>query len=260
MFEFRPNDIIRAYQSFKKQKDILDPIIRPFLVPSLTSKQRIELCHVAKFIMLLDNPANIVMQRDSPDFIISYKGENIGLEVEAIVKPQKVESIKSVEKLFADAAELFKREHLGCTVLANCWLTVNDFKFKKSQVGALKKEIADYIYRKVSNDPTNTKPHFISEVILMKHSDVSFTYNPGTYAVNNLNNEVLDAAIAKKEGKVFNYRINSGLHRQWLLIVIGSTGPHAYEMYPNEISISKTSEFDRIYVMEDFNAVINRIL
>jgi hypothetical protein len=259
-FDYHNDDLINAYQSLKKQRNIVYSIIHPFLLPSLTSKQRIELSHVGKFIMLLDEPASIVTQRDRPDFIISYQEENIGLEIETIVKLNKVQSIKSVEKLFEDAAELFKREHPNCNVLANCWLTFTDFKFKKSQVETLKKEIADYIYRIYSRDGDNSKPQFISKVILMKHPNVAFTYNPGAYAVNNLNNEILAAAIAKKEEKISDYRNNSKLHKQWLLIVIGSTGPQAFEMYANEINITSPSEFERIYVMEDFNGKILRVL
>jgi hypothetical protein len=64
----------------KEQERNLELIIKPFLSKKIGKKQRVELCQVGKFLTLLDYYPHIVKHCASPDFIISYNGQIIGLE------------------------------------------------------------------------------------------------------------------------------------------------------------------------------------
>jgi hypothetical protein len=260
MFEINENDLKKAIEALKEQRQKVDNVITPFLSKNLSSKQIIELSHVGKFLTLLNHPSHIITQTDSPDFIISYNGEKVGLEHERIFKADKVEMIKSVSKLFNDAAETFKLKYPNYNILAECWLSTSNFKFKKNETDKLKNEISDFIYSLLTHKNNIQKPLYIDSVQLMKHSEVSFCFNPGGYVVSDLDKQSLEKAILKKELLLEKYKVKSGLEKQWLLIVIGSASPDTYELGDNPFTIDLSSKFDRVYLMEDLNAKAWQIL
>jgi hypothetical protein len=165
-----------------------------------------------------------------------------------------------VDKLFDDAAEVFKAKYPGLNLPANCWLNSDNFIFKKADSDKLKVEIADYIFCLHTNTFSFEKPPYINKVQLMKHSQVSFCYNSGGHVVNNLDKHSLESAILKKEPLVEKYRMKSGLKKQWLLIVIGSVSPDSYEYSVNQFQVDISSSYDRVFLMEDFNAQVWQIL
>lgn len=263
MFEFDKDDLIKAIKDFKKkhkQWAKLDSIIRPFISDNLSQKKSIELCQVGKFITLLNKPSHIIKYSDSPDFIISYNGEEIGLEHERILNKDEVKKTKSISKLFDDAAEVFKLNYPDQKVLANCWLNTETFNFKKNESDKLKNEISEYVYSVLINDTSFDKPKYIDSIRLMKHTNVSFSYNPGGYIVKNLDKVTLENAISKKEPLVNKYKSNSSLKKQWLLIVIGSISPDSYEFQENQFQLDIKTNFDKVFLMEDFNEKVWQIL
>ena len=59
--------------------------------PVRNQKKIIELCHVGKFLMLLGEHSTIVRLSETPDFIVSVKGEQIGLEHQIVIDPESKE-------------------------------------------------------------------------------------------------------------------------------------------------------------------------
>lgn len=72
-----------------------------------------------------------------------------------------------------------------------------------------------------------------------------------------INEEIIHSAIIKKEKKISNYIDNCG-KKQWLLMVIGGLGETSYEM-DEYLNLNITSEFEEIYIMEDFNNILYKI-
>lgn len=213
---------------------------------------------MGKFLTLLDENSTIVKQGESPDFIILFEENKIGLEHQRIFKLGEVEFIHSVKKLFDDAAMLFRKEHPEIKILANCWLTASDFKFTKAESTNLKKEIADFIYCIVTKQKT-LRPKYISRVLIMPHTDVDFEFNSGGFVVEYIDDEFLKSAIEKKEKLVSSYIKKSNLKQQWLLLVIGDVGPHSFRFRLEQITPIESSKFDRIYLMEDFDGKVWRL-
>lgn len=260
MIEISVEDIEKAMEKLDAFGNKLRPIIAPFLNDKLSQKQRIEICHVGKFVVLLGNDSKIIEHDNSPDFIIQFEKDRIGVEHQRILRLDKVVSHKSTEKLFEDAALLFKSEHPGINILVNCWLTEETFSFTKQESNTLKKQISDYIFAIVNKSEDFQKPWFIDEILFMEHTDVEFVYNPGGFMVKRLESDSLNEAIQKKEKLIENYKAKSKLEKQWLLLVIGATSPDSYKVNVNEIAIEKSSKFERIYLMEDFDARLWRLL
>lgn len=241
-----------SIESLNRKNEEINKIIHPFLSEKLTKKQFIELSHVGKFLSIIKN-SNIIERTESPDFIISYKDEKIGLEHQQIFNSEIIEIIKSTQKLFEDSAKLFEKKNPEYKLLANCWLKTNYFNFEKKDVEKLKDEISEYIYALVTKKENIKKPSFLDKVQITKHSRVNFIYNPGAHYVEYLTPDILKQAILKKEKLAMKYIEKSKLNRQWLLIVIGSTSPDSYEYGDFPFTIEVESNFEKIFLMEDFN-------
>ena len=242
-----------------KQSNNLEIIIRPFLTDNLSEKQKIEICHVGKFLTLLEGKIEIVERSESPDFIISFNGEMIGLEHERIINTSNKKNIKSKSEFFFNAAKIFKTKYPGYNVLVNFWLEDLKFEWKKNEAPKLWDQIADYIYSQINKDTLGLKPEFIDDILIMNHNKVCFKYNEGPYYVNNIEKKLLFEAIQKKESKLNNYKYNSKLEKQWLLIVIGETSADSYEFEEDHDTIEIKTDYDKIFLMEDFNCKLREI-
>jgi hypothetical protein len=77
--------------------------------------------------------------------------------------------------------------------------------------------------------------------------------------VNDIKADDLKKAILKKEVLLNKYKSNTSLDKQWLLVVIGATSPDSFEYGDEPILLGVKSNFDNVYVMEDFNAKIWKI-
>ena len=252
MLEFNEENHAKMVQSLRAQRTKLGAIINPFRSENLTQKQTIELNQVGKFLTLLNKPSHIITHSDSPDFIISYGDQQIGLEHERVFKDENVSYVRSIKKLFFDASKIFESTYPGITLHAECYLNTDNFKFKKNEAEQLQKEIAQYIFQVYQNHLDPIKPYFIDEVSLMRYSGVSFSYNSGAHWVSNIDKTTLERAISKKNGLVKKYKVNSGKEEQWLLIVIGNASPDSYEFEENQFQIEIETTFDKVILMDDF--------
>jgi len=236
----------------------IDTIIQPFMGDNLNRKQWIELYQVGKFISLLDVYSRITERRESPDFIISFNDEFIGLEHESIKDEKIASDFQSTSALFDDAAIEFSKRFPGINILANISLSVDRLVFKKHEKSVFIDTIVDFVSNYLSNQET-PRPYFIGDINIMDHSMVSFNYNPIFHNINQLKEDRLLSAIKKKESKTTSYRENSNLEKQWLLLTIGTYYPDSFEFSDNPFQIEVISDFDRIYLMEDIHGYLWRI-
>lgn len=254
MFKIDTDKLKKEIDLVNSQSDLMEQKIGEFLNDSdLSDQKTLELCQVGKFLTLFDNDKiEILDQCESPDFIISVNDIKIGLEHETILNGQKVKQIQSINYLFNQAAKTFEIKYPDIKVLANCWLKKDDFSFRKIERKTIINQIVDYIYGLTQNLNIN-KPDFIDYIRIMKHSGVSFSFNADISNIESLDNLTLINAIEKKERLIDKYIKNSRIQKHWLLIVIGQLSPDAFEIDKFNYKIAD-SKFERIYLLEDFNA------
>lgn len=256
MFTLDPNNFEESLKKAREEMNKIKAIIDPFLNDSLSSKEVIEICHTGKFIIVFDEKIQLVGKREAPDFVIEYDGEKIGLEVERIFNPDEVQNIKSKQELFNKAANEFENKFPSEKLLANYWLQ-DGFTFKGNQKNILIEEIVKFTYDLIS-DKNPPYPSYIEKVDIMNHSGVSFNSNEGAYMIKDLPSENLIKAIEKKEAKVANYKANTGLDSQWLLLVSG-IGLDSFGIEDAEIPKEVESQFEHIFLLEDFDARVTKI-
>lgn len=252
------NESLRqAKKVIDEQKRKLNSLISPFLTKSLSKKEVIELGNLGKFILQIDEDVKILAKRESPDFVIENKGTLIGLEIEGIFNAEKVQSVKSIEKLFENAAVKFREIYPDIKALVNFQID-RSFVVRQKEKKEKIEQIINYVYGLISKN-TVQKPDFIESTEIMKHSRLNFNYFQGAYFVNHINDELIKKAIQKKEDKFENYTANSNTAHQWLLIVIDSGAAESY-VIDEDISLKKvSSKFERIYILEDLINQVTRI-
>lgn len=251
-------DLKSKIQEANIEHNQLKKIIKPFINIELNRKQLIEVCQVGKFVLTFASNTYIISKCESPDFIISYNGESIGLELESIMN-KVPKNFNSIKNLIYDASDVFKDKYPGINLLVNIYLKDNNFNFKKVQATELKNSIADCIYDYFTLKNNATPPDFIESIDIYPHSKVVFSYNPGAYYVESLSEKNIIDFIKRKEKKVKNYIHNSSLQKQWLLMMIGTIDPNSYDFDDEPLDLEIESDFDRIFIMADYSCKIIEI-
>jgi len=254
VFKIDKDKLKEAIDKANLQGDSIEKKIGKILVDStLSEHKKLELCQVGKFLTLFESQnTEILEQCESPDFIISVNDRRIGLEHELILNGQNVKQIQSIKNIFKLAAKVFKDKYPNIKVLANCWLTKDNFNFRQIDKKIIVNQIVDYIYELTQNSNIN-KPDFLDDVKISKHSGVSFSFNADISNIGFLDNSILSKAIMKKEALIEKYIINSGIKEQWLFLVIGQVSPDSYGLDELDFKITD-SRFERIYLFEDFKS------
>ena len=246
---------IQNQKSILENQDTLQGIIGDFVdrlnsSPSKNRKKIRELCHVGKFLMLLGNEYRIDQLFETPDFIINNNGNLIGLEHQNVIDQKSKEREGFFENIFSIAESELQVDSELPNFLANCYLN-DDLTFQLADKARLIHEIKLVVKHHILHS-TLLPNSLIREIFSMPHSGKNIITNFGAWWQKEMSTDVLLAAISHKESKLPMYRKNS-VPNQWLLLVIGGLKNSSYE-WNKEISIELNTKFNKIYLLEDFNA------
>lgn len=221
------------------------------------TKKILELCHFASFVIALEN--NEVIQsvsevkirqlHEEPDFIIDFKGEIIGVELQRI-KNIRVEIEGRKNSLLNKAEIVFKSKYPDVTLLANIRFK-NGFDYTKKEISHYKNQISDMVFE-VYNNPDVILPDYLERVFIQKHTRVDFCTS-GVYSVGNLNAEEIIQEIQEKDGKVDTYRQKTNIQKQMLLLVVSGATPdsdYSFIELPQEKDFN--TSFDFVFLLNDF--------
>ncbi|MFO8000437.1 MAG: hypothetical protein R6U46_04275 [Marinilabilia sp.] len=248
------NYLVILENQIRLKKQINEPLKKLDKSDKDYNKKTLEICHVIKFLSLLNSGYQISEVREQPDFIIKTLDNHIaGLEHEILVDSNH----KKIEGTFADivksAEGIFRERHPKTKLLANIYVNTHKKISKKDKpihVKTLLSIIEDSVFHNQFSE--NDLVHNIS---WHKHSGLNFSCNPGGWCQQSLQHDTVKEYIHKKEIKRLDYIKNTGIEEQWLLIVIGSLNQSSYEIDSRfDKNFSADSGFNRIFLMEDFNA------
>jgi len=235
-------------------KDRLVSIINPYIEAlesdyNKNQKKIIELCHLGKFLLFLEPDITIEKLFEEPDFILNYNDKIIGLEHEIIIddKRKKIEGF--YENISQKVETKLRKDHRLPNFLANCY-----FNEKIQHSITQKNYLIDYLYEIITEfilTGSLKENEIIEDILLLPHSHKTLAPNFGYWVQKYLTKEHILKAIHKKEKKLNNYRTNCG-NKQWLLLVVGGLGGCSYEM-DESLEFKIESEFEHIYILEDFN-------
>ncbi len=241
---------------FKTESNSVREIISPFLSDDLSTAKTIELSHLGKFLYKLDGKYNIKSLTESPDFIIKNEDKEIGVEIVGIYN-RNVESEKFKYQLIKLSEQKFIEKHPDINFLANIYFKDEELKLQKHQLLEEAEKIANDVYNIYINQNLFQFSDIIEKIKMIRHSHLSFSYNPGGFLVNCLIPELVKKTISKKEEKFISYE-QKNLDEIWLLIVVSHSSPESYEIFEEDEHLFKNydSKFDKVYILEDFKARI----
>lgn len=234
----------------KSLGELIDKHLEPLLCDSRKNQQKIlEICHVGKFLMFFENDFEISNVSEQPDFILSNGSELIGLEHQILLDNKSKEREGFFKNIFEIAELELKKDKSLPNFLANCYIMpYANFKLaeKEEIVATIVRVVKKYVLTDILEEN-----RIIERIWKMPHSGINISENLGAWWQKYLTNEILSNAVKKKEKLILKYKENS-IEKQWLLIVIGSIGDSSYLIDEN-IKYGIKTEFDKVFVLEDFN-------
>jgi hypothetical protein len=231
---------------FLKELDELDPN---------TPKKTLEICHVGKFLMLLNANLRIDSIMEKPDFIIKSRNNSfIGLEHEILPDHSQKKIEGSFEDIVKIAENKFKERFPTLKYLVNIRMNTKKKLNKKNKIFNAN-SIATIVEKYLIHGQFE-RNDLVHRIYCQEDSNLTFNSLPfGGFIKKSLKPEHLITAILKKERKRLNYIKNTGLNQQWLLIVIGSAAKSSYEILQKfDENLEIKCGFNRIFILEDFNS------
>ncbi|KXX66693.1 hypothetical protein [Flammeovirga sp. SJP92] len=212
----------------------------------------LELCQVGKVLCTYFPAYSFKEIREVPDFIITDGINDICIEHELILQPEKKKRIGFLEntallaerELYED--EDFPKFHADCRIS-------DSFKFRTRD----KQSIIDTFINVIRHKYLTGKlldNELIERITFTKHSQKTISLNFGAYMVSEISESTICEFISKKEQKIDKYIENTGL-KQWLILIIGNTCHSSYEVF-DPFNVVFKSKFDKIFLLEDFDNVL----
>lgn len=213
-------------------------------------KQKIlELCQIGKLLATYFNDFEITQVTEKPDFIISNGVTQFGIEHQMILDTKAKSEEGFYENICEKVEANLENDPSVPNVLVNLFLKDNlNFKIndKTDLIMRLTELVKNFVMtgELLEND-------IVDDAHKMKHTQKSVNPNFGAYWQRTITKDLILEHILKKESKVSVYRQNTRLP-QWLVLVIGGLGQSSFEV--NELlSIQLTTDFDKVFLFEDFD-------
>ena len=250
----------KQIEAFKKESaelgNVLNPILENF---DLNKQETLEVCQIGKFAYKIDSDIRIVdkPQPPNPDFIIELNDNLIGLEHTQILTKDAQRYFR-VKTLLDYAEHIFEQKYPNIKVHATISVQNDEWNYSQKDKPKLAEQIADYVqWTRLETD--FELPEKITNIKTTRHSQVSFSYKEKNWQAEYLTRERLKSEIEKKESKILRYKTSEKqLTELWLVLLIGSLSSVSYQLNEYE-NYEMQSEFDRVYLMADFDAKILRV-
>ncbi|EMY82273.1 hypothetical protein pgond44_03518 [Psychroflexus gondwanensis ACAM 44] len=205
--QINKGEIKRIIESFKKENEDLGKIIYPILEKyELEKKEVLEICQIGKFVHKIDTNIRITdkPKPPSPDFIIEYKNELIGLEHTQVLTEDASRYFK-IKTLLAYAEKEFEKKYPNTNVYAQISIQNDELNYKQSEKAQLAEEIVDMVHSKLQEMEFDL-PEYITQIKTSKHSKVSFSYKEENWQAGYLSKERLQEEVLKKEHKLLRMK------------------------------------------------------
>lgn len=261
IFEINRESINKLIESIENESDNLGEIILPILSKfELEKKEVLEVCQIGKFVKIMGAKFGIKdkPKPPSPDFTIKYQDKLIGLEHTRIFTEEASTYFK-IKTLLDYAEQIFEQKYPNTNVHATFSILNDKWDYSQNEKPGLAKEIADMVQLKRLGKEFQLLEN-ITRIKTSKHSQVSFSYKEKNQQDNYLTKARLLQEVKKKEGKISGYKTNiTELHEYWLVLVIGSLSSVSYKL-DEMIDYTIESDFERVYLMNDFDVKVIRVV
>jgi|GEM_PF-5162792 len=251
-------DLIKAYNDCKNKMQDVDKIIEEYECKTVGDRQKtLELSQLGKFIYSLkdENIEIIEVLHERPDFILKKDNKLIGLEIIEI-KDKDIVKPKTTQQLLNKAKDRFQLLYPEIKFYATFSFENEELTISKKNKDELINQICIAAYNCYNG--IHVYPKFITNISIIGTKNLEFSHLWVGY-VRDLNSTIIEENIKLKEEKIEQYKVNSGIDEQWLLMVIQGGAPNSYDFeFINELEY--TSKFDRVYLLEEITIELKRLV
>ena len=217
------------------------------------NKKTTEICHIGKFIMLLNESVSIFRLSES---LLNTNQGIIGLEHQIIVNKSLREQEGCFETIIRSVEQNLLADSSIPNFFANCDIlpTANYSLSEKSEVI---KTVTNVFKEYIIYDRNIPNP-YVENIRLQKYSSKGISIRSNSFGPP-LSPSIIKQAILKKEEKLEQYirNCNSPI---WLLLVTGNLKNSSYYIEDTQLlSFFIHSKFDKIYLLEDFKGKLYRL-
>lgn len=188
------------------------------------NKKTTEICHIGKFIMLLNESVSIFRLSESPDCLLNTNQGIIGLEHQIIVNKSLREQEGCFETIIRSVEQNLLADSSIPNFFANCDIlpTANYSLSEKSEVI---KTVTNVFKEYIIYDRNIPNP-YVENIRLQKYSSKGISIRSNSFGPP-LSPSIIKQAILKKEEKLEQYirNCNSPI---WLLLVTGNLKNSSY--------------------------------
>jgi len=257
----------RAHAAVVNSMEVARRIISPFYEEALknastNNRKHLEIVDAGKFIMITGLPIRLVEAVESPDFVIEYNGERIGVEHTRLLKQSDQHALGKVLTLLNGAVNYVRRKRPDITGLFDVSLLTdgpiyNGKEFMdvtKPELSVVVGILGDYIISLHAQTP-GPAPDFVERVVWYDDNVLHIRLSE-RFVRCQLNASLLADRIAEKEDKVNGYKASKGLTACWLLVVHSlSESSSSFHISPTDLPVGR-GMFDRIFIMDSFAETI----
>lgn len=228
-----------------------------------------ELLTMARFLQKSSLHSNYEIEavREAPDFILKNtkdSNERVAVELTEILEETIQRETNDFKKVLFKATVILAERVPLATGIINLQIIPVKFTHQGKSLQKLNrfsKEtapeiIASFVQNWLENQ-TIEKPEFIKHISYSKTGSLSIELSEA-YVVHDLASEKIRKAVNEKESKLRDYLAATGLRNGWLILVLKGSGQAAGYKLDN-ITLSTTSSFERIYLFESFGGVVVRL-
>lgn len=229
---------------------IINTIIKDLKAQNSDNKKIIEVCHVGKFLMLLNKGCSIEQVMEQPDFIIKTHEGQVGLEHQVVIDVKSKEKEGFFENVFSIAEAELQNDVDLPNFLANCYLRPY-LKYKIAEKARYVDEVKRVVKQHILTGQLEGSL-IIDRISSMPHSAKNLSVNFGAWWQKPITEETILTAVKLKEQKFKKYLANIGLPI-WLLLVIGGLKESSFEV-DKSLDIQLQTQFQHVFLLEDFGA------
>ncbi|HWJ29376.1 MAG TPA: hypothetical protein VNS32_22745 [Flavisolibacter sp.] len=251
-------------------KKIIEPYHSELKAEGNNDKKIAELIDLGKFIYSIEQAKGekieIVSCGESPDFIVRFNGELIGIEHTRIIDKEIVVEKSLLEQSIVTAKELVLEKNARITGLYNIFISSSEPLMHHPNYGEMSGEertafkdfsktvasqIANYILSLNNGEPIE-KPSFIEKVVRVEAPNFEVNLRE-EYFLKEITKEKLLASIIDKERKLDSYK-RDGVNKYWLFMVLdGVVAKSSFKVSIENLPQDHDSKFDQVIIFDNFS-------
>jgi hypothetical protein len=182
---------------------------------------------------------------------VEVNGEQIGLELTGIFDQATVAEVSIRERVCKKAEAQLKATFPETKLLIN--VVFDPVISKALSPKTMLPELIAYLEGLIKGERPS-RPEFLRDAILSPQHELQIVLAE-TYSTKKVDVQAVEDLITQKETKLDKYKVNSGLEKIWLLVIIDGASEKSDPIITPEILPQRKFAFDRIIVFDTFKQV-----